>query len=372
MWYGIGQERGNPAWSRAGKGGNNMQQSLGRRAALGGALALPLAASLPRAARAIDPGLIAAARQEGTVVWYSTLIVNQLVRPAAEAFMKKYPGINVQYSRQTVGEIVLKISNESRAGKLVADVFDGSSGIFASIPRSMVAAYATENAADYDPDMRDPAGTWTTVNSYVYTTGYNTEMVAEKDAPKTFQDLLDPKWRGKMAITTDPTVNGPPGLVGTVLTGMGKKDGMEFLRRLGEQNLVYVPASQRVVLDQVIAGQYPIGLMIINYHAVISAAQGAPCAWIKMEPVVESFNYLQILKDAPHPNAARLLAEFLLSREGQTVFRDNDYLPGNHFVQAKDPTLKPSFGKFRSTQMTIEQAQNLPEWTRIADALLKK
>ncbi len=348
-----------------------MHTGLTRRAAIGSALALPLAGAIARRAAA-DPALVAAAQKEGSVVWYSTLIVNQLVRPVAEAFMKKYPGITVQYSRQTVGEVALKINNESRAGKLQADVFDGSSGIFAMIPRDLVASYAPENLADYPTEMRDPAGTWNVCNSYVYTTGYNTEMVSEKDAPKIFADLLDPKWKGKMAITTDPTVNGPPGLVGTILTSMGEADGMAFLRKLGAQNLVYVPASQRVVLDQVIAGQYPIGLMIINYHAVISAKQGAPCAWVKMEPVVESYNYLQILKNAPHPNAARLLYDFILSREGQTLFRDNDYLPSDPFVEAKDPSLKPAVGKFKSTLMTIEMAQNLPRWTQIADELLKK
>ena len=348
-----------------------MHTGLTRRAAIGSALSLPLAGAMGRRAAA-DPALVAAAQKEGNVVWYSTLIVNQLVRPVAEAFMKKYPGITVQYSRQTAGEVALKINNESRAGKLQADIFDGSSGIFAAVPRDMIASYAPPNVADYPPEMRDPAGTWNVSNSYIYTTGYNTEMVSEKDAPKIFADLLDPKWKGKMAITTDPTVNGPPGLVGTILTSMGEADGMAFLRKLGAQNLVYVPASQRVVLDQVIAGQYPIGLMIINYHSVISAKQGAPCAWVKMEPVVESFNYLQILKNAPHPNAARLLYDFILSREGQALFRDNDYLPSNPFVEAKDPSLKPAVGKFKSTLMTIEMAQNLPRWTQIADELLKK
>jgi iron(III) transport system substrate-binding protein len=344
-----------------------MRIGLTRRVAIGSALAAPFA----RAALA-DDALAAAALKEGSVVWYSTLIVNQLVRPVAEAFMKKYPGVTVQYSRQTAGEVALKINNESRAGKLQADLFDGSSGIFAAIPRDMVASYAPPNVSDYPAEMRAVDGTWTVCNSYIYTTGYNTEMVSAKDAPKTYADLLDPKWRGKMAITTDPTVNGAPGLVGTILVSMGEADGMAYLRKLGAQNLVYVPASQRVVLDQVIAGQYPIGLMIINYHSVISANQGAPCAWVKMEPVIESYNYLQILKNAPHPNAARLLYDFILSREGQTIYRNNDYLPSDPFVEAKDPALKPAVGKFKSTIMTIELAQNLPRWTQIADELLKK
>lgn len=352
-----------------------MRRILTRRSALGSALALPFAgalASAPAGGAGVDPALVAAATKEGSVVWYSTLIVNQLVRPMAEAFMKKYPGITVQYSRQTAGEVALKINNETRAGKLQADLFDGSTGLFASLPRDMVASYAPPNVSDYPEQLRGADGTWTVPNSYIYTTGYNTEMVSAKNAPKTYADLLDPKWKGKMAITADPTVNGAPGLVGTILVSMGEEKGMEYLRKLGAQNLVYVPASQRVVLDQVIAGQYPIGLMIINYHSVISSSQGAPCAWVKMEPVVESFNYLQILKQAPHPNAARLLYDFILSRQGQEIFRDNNYLPANPHVQAKDPELKPGAGKFKSTVMTLELSENLPRWTKIADELLKK
>ncbi len=88
-----------------------------------------------------DPALVAAAQKEGQVVWYSTLIVNQILRPMADAFEKRYPGIRVQYSRATNSDVALKIINESRARRLQADVFDGTNSIYPLLDAKLVAAY---------------------------------------------------------------------------------------------------------------------------------------------------------------------------------------------------------------------------------------
>ena len=348
-----------------------MQPIERRLLLLGGAAAM---VSVSRPARAAaDPALVAAAMKEGAVTWYSTLIVNQVVRPLAAAFEKAYPGIRVQYTRQVAGEIALKVNNEVRAGSLQADVFDGSAGIYNAIADTLLQPFTPSSAAAYGDGLRDPGGLWNAMNMFIYTTGINTELVPEAQIPKTFDDLLDARWGGgKMAITTDPTVNGPPGFVGNILLSRGQEAGMAYLRNLAKQGVVNVPASQRVVLDQVINGQYPVGLMIINYHSVLSAKQGAPCAWLKMEPVVQTLNYISVLKNSPHPNAGKLLADFLLSEEGQGVIRDSGYIPANPKVQALDPTLKPEGGHFKATLFTIDTVRkNLPEWTKIAAEIFK-
>ena len=107
---------------------------------------------------------------------------------------------------------------------------------------------------------------------------------AEAASRKTYQDLLDPKWRGKIAWNGFPTSSGVGGFVGTVLAEMGEDKGMAYLRELAKQNVANLRGSAREVLDQVIAGEYPIALQIFNHHAVISAKKGAPVDWIKMEP----------------------------------------------------------------------------------------
>jgi ABC-type Fe3+ transport system substrate-binding protein len=346
---------------------------LKRRLFMIGGASASLAATLGPAHAAADPALVAAAKKEGTVTWYSTLIVNQVVRPLATAFEALYPGISVQYSRSPAGEIALKVNNEARAGRLQADLFDGSAGIYNGIGDNLLEPYVPPAAADYTPDLKDPNGLWNVMNQFIYTTGVNTDIVPAAQIPKTFEDLLDPRWKGgKIAITTDPTVNGPPGFVGNILLSMGQDKGMAYLHKLAAQGVVNVPAAQRVVLDQVINGQYPVALMIINYHAVLSGKEGAPCAWLKMEPVVQTLNYVSLLKNAQHPNAAKLLIDFLLSEAGQTVIQKSGYIPGSPKVPAADPTLKPDGGHFKSTLFTIDLVKkNLPEWTKIANDIFK-
>ena len=342
-----------------------MSSTIAKTCAIGGlAAALVMGTAAP--SFAVDQALIDAAKKEGTVVWYSTLIVNQLVRPVAEAFQAKYPGITVKYSRTPAGEMALKLQNEIRANSVQADVFDANSAFFRAMPLENLVEYKPEAAAHYPDDLKDPKGRFTAVNVFTMATGINTNLVPEKDRPKTYEDLLDPKWKGKMAWTTDLTPNGPPGFIGNILVTMGEQKGMEYLEKLAKQDIAKVPASQRVVLDQVISGQYAIGLMIFNHHTVISAQKGAPTTWLKMEPLVSTGNYVGIIKNSPHPNAAKLFEEFLLSKEGQTVFQKANYLPADPDVPAADPSLKPKQGGFKATVITNEMAlEKLPRWTEI-------
>jgi iron(III) transport system substrate-binding protein len=120
------------------------------------------------------------------------------------------------------------------------------------------------------------------------------------------------------------------------------------------------------VLDQVISGEHAIGLQMYNHHVAISAGQGAPVAWVKLEPLVGLFSVIGILKDAPHPNAARLFEEFILSEDGQRVFAANDYLPADPNVPARIPDLKPDAGHFKVTYITPAIARDgLAQWTAI-------
>ena len=269
-------------------------------------------------------------------------------------------------------EAALKIMNESRAGNLQADVFDNTALVFRLMQAGLVEDYKPVAAQNFPAGSKAPNGAWTALNIYVMTAAYNTEMVTKAEAPKTLADLLDPKWKGRIAWTNDPTTAGPPGFIGTVLTSMGQDKGMEYLKRLAQQKIVNVPASQRVVLDQVISGQYPVALMTFDYHSVISAEQGAPVQWQPIEPVAQLPNPMGLMRNAPHPNAARLFIEYVLSEDGQRVFRDANYLPANPAVPPKDPRLLPEGGNFKAVLITPETtAAKLDEWTAIYNDLFK-
>ncbi len=321
---------------------------------------------------AMDPAILAAAQREGTVTWYSGLIVNQVVRPLVAGFEAKYPGIKVQAGRVPSGEAALKVINEARAGRPVADMFDGTAVTHRLAAAGVIERYKPEAAQGFPDRSRDPNGDWTALNTYIMTPAINTEMVTAAEAPKTLQDLLDPKWRGRIAWTNDPTTTGAPGFIGSVLTSMGQQAGMAYLKQLAQQRIVNVPGSQRVVLDQVIGGQYPLALMTFNYHSVISANDGAPVRWLPVEPAVEVPNPVGLIRNAPHPNAAKLLIEYVLSGEGQRVLRDANYLPANPTVPPRDPALTPAGGHFASVVFTPEiTAAKLDEWTAIYNELFK-
>lgn len=341
-----------------------------RRAATGlAAIAMVGGATTP--ALAIDQSIIDAAKQEGEVVWYTTLIVNQLVRPLAEAFEEKY-GIRVRYARANSTETALKIINEANAGNVQVDVFDGTSTVEPLKAQGIALKWQPDAAADLPAQFVDKDGYWVATNLYMLTPAYNTAMVPDGEQPQTFEDLLDPKWKGNLAWCGNASTSGGPGFVGLVLKTMGEEKGMAYLEELAKQDLVNISASARQVLDRVVAGEYPVALQIFNHHTIISGDKGAPIKWIPMGPVMGNMSTTAIAKDAPHPNAAKLLFDFQISEEGQKIFQEAGYLPMRPDIAAKTPELKPDAGNFEAVFFTPEEvAQNLPRWTEIYNELFR-
>jgi iron(III) transport system substrate-binding protein len=338
-------------------------------AALLGAFCLS-ARALPASAQ--DQALIAAAQKEGQVVWYTALIANQVVNPLISAFNKKYPGINVLAQRQDSGELVLKVQSEARAGHPIADVVDGGGQMIPPLVEAgLLEHYAPPAAAALPDRLKSKDGYWTALAVLYLTAAYNTELVKDADAPKTYDDLLDPKWKGKIAWTANPFLSGPPAFIGNMLMTRGEGPGKEYLRKLSQNKIVNIAANQRGVLDTVVGGQYPIALMVFNHHVAIDAAKGAPVKWIKMEPLIENLNIVGIVKNSAHPNAAKLLVDFLSSEDGQKVFRDSNYLPADPKVEAKAAELKPEAGHFKVTSISPEMTAELPGWIKIYDELFK-
>lgn len=335
------------------------------------AIGLAITIASAPAVRAADAALIEAAKKEGQVVWYTTLIVNQAIRPLQEAFEKKYPGVRLQYSRADDAPTALKILSEARAGRVQADVFDSLYAMIAVGRAGLITPYRPPNIDQFPPDLKDKDGAWTALLVYVFSLGVNTNMVPLDQAPKTFQDLLDPKWKGRIGWHAS-SFAGAAGFVGSVLTSMGEDRGMDYLRVLSHQRIINVEASSRAVLDQVIAGEYPLALMIFINHAVISARKGAPSAWLKIEPMPVALDAISVLKDAPHPNAARLLAEFLTSEEGQQVLRQADYLPALPSVPTMVPGLRPADGKYQATYLHPEEVdRNMARWSKVVEDLFR-
>src|SRR3954452_21702029 len=165
---------------------------LPRTAAVALTALLGVAAAQGRA-QAADAALIEAAKKEGEVVWYSTQIISQLVRPVSAAFEKKYPGVKVRALRANATETAVKILNESRAGRPQSDVFDGTTTVVPLKKEGYVLKWLPDAAKEYPDDLKDPEGYWISCNLFIITPGYNTSLVPKGTEPKTYQDLLNPK-----------------------------------------------------------------------------------------------------------------------------------------------------------------------------------
>ena len=319
-----------------------------------------------------DPALVEAAKKEGTATWYTGLIVNQAARPMAEAFEARFPGIRLLYARASNTETTLKIVNEARAHRTAADIFDVTSGIHTLLDAHVVAAYPPKAASGFAVEHKDKDGYWTASNLYFMTAAYNTNLIKPEDAPGNYEDLVSAKWAGKIAWTSELAITGPPGFIATILAAKGQDAGMAYLKRLAVLRPAGLPVSPRAVLDQAISGEYAIALQTYNHHSAISAGAGAPIAWVKLDPMVGLFSSMGILKDAPHPNTARLFVEYVMSDEGQKVFADNDYLPASPGVPSRIPTLRPGPGGFNVHYISPTEArEQLPKWTSIYQELFR-
>lgn len=318
---------------------------------------------------AASPALIEAARKEGRVVWYTTQVVDQFVRPAVDAFDKKY-GIKVDYVRSGTPDIVLRVTNETNAGAGQGDIVDGTSSSAALKRQGMLTRFIPEN--NFPREFVDPEGYWIANNLYVLTPGFNTSLLPKGSEPRSYDDLLDPKWKGRIGWSVPPANMLAPEFVGMILTEMGDDKGRAYLRKLASQNLSGHPVSGRQLLDLVIAGEFPVGLQIFNNHAVISAGKGAPSDWIPMQPGIGLLSVASITKLAPHPNAARLFMEYLVSEEGQKLMAASGELPVHPDVQPMDPKLRPDGKTFRAVTFSPEELdEKLPAWLKIFNEIFR-
>ncbi len=318
----------------------------------------------------VGPDLIAKAKQEGQLIYYTDLIVNQVVRPLVTAFEKKY-GIKVNFARGDSQANSLKILNEYRAGKVQSDVVGLTSGMHVLIAAGALRPFIAANGQEMPPQYRDPHHYWVATHRYVLTPAVNTGLVPANERPKSYTDLLDPRWKDKMVWKRND-LSGGPGFVGNILLSMGEERGMDYLRKLATQRVKSIAGSARAVLDQVIGGEYPLCLQIFNHHAAISAKKGAPVSWLRLSPATVNPSLVALPKNAPHPNAGLLFVEFMTSKEGQAIFQRANYLPARPDVPPLIPDLVPENGGFAGTVVTPDiQAKYLDHWDKVFAQLFR-
>ena len=311
------------------------------------------------------------ARREGTVVIYSGMIVNQLLRPLTEAFHRKYPFIDITYWRGDGNQIAAKVLAEMQAHALMADVIEGSglpaaaggpqavlpftSPLFEALPKEDIAADRT----------------WAATRFRYIGVGYNTKFISKDAAPKNYEDLLDPRWKGKLAWHAASDASGALVTITSLLATWGPEKTEAYIARLAKADVTPLAVSNRQVVDQVIFGEYWIGLGISAHHPVISAIQGAPSATVLFDPVPTLNDSIQVLKGVKHPHAAMLLVDFMLSPQAQRMLQDAEYFPSNPNVDPS-PALRMLVPKNAGVPAVLLTPELLEELTPKSADLYKR
>ena len=277
--------------------------------------------------------LVDGARAEGEAVIYLNL--DQVVANAlAAGFMKKYSGVNAQIGRFSGAAIIARVDAEARAGKLGADVImSGELGILVLIDRGVMARYRSPQLAAYPESFRDKDSLWNVTLLNLLVPAYNSRLVSKDEAPQRLEDLLRPRWKGKLAMDSQSYY-----WFGALLQHLGEEAALKLMRGLNEQNLHHV-RGRRLLTQLVAAGEYDLAVET-NLNTVLTLSQqGAPVWFAPVRPLFLRPSFLFMTRTAPHPFAGALLIDFLLSEEGQKIFVAHDRMAAHPKVPAREAQL---------------------------------
>ena len=173
--------------------------------------------------------LVEGAKKEGKIIFYTGLIVDQVVRPLKDAFEKEYPYLQVDFFRGNSENIAQRVILEYQAKRYDVDVISGSAASNIIQKAGYIQPFFTPHFAEYPPELKDPKGFWGSTNVYFMTLGYNTRNVKPNELPKTYEDLLNPRWKGQMMWSTSRG-SGAPQFIGNILITMGQEKGKAYWR----------------------------------------------------------------------------------------------------------------------------------------------
>jgi iron(III) transport system substrate-binding protein len=288
-----------------------------------------------------DESLIAGAKKEGQLVWYTTTTQTDN-RPILDGFMKKYPFIKAQSMRAGGPELAEKFLFEKRAGKYIADVIRVLDFDVERFKReNLVARFQPPSADKFSSSMKDPQGYWTTDDYTIKVMAYNTKLVSDKDAPRSWFDLLDPKWHGKAMFEI---------LDYRLYAGWEQRLGVEQATKLAEglaRQKVVLRRGASQIAELLAAGEAPMAQAYVH-HLEVLKAKGAPVEWIRtFDPLVALRGAVAISANAPHPNAARLFVDYYMSKEAQQIVRTWGKVPAH-------PEIEPFHKALQSKDLKIQ------------------
>lgn len=296
--------------------------------------------------------LIEGAKKEGEVMLYSSSGLEE-IRAMAKLYGKKYPFVNPRFLRKGGGQLFNVSLMEFKGQKYVADVYwagNSTVGPMFKMERSMLARYLSPEAATLDNEYKDKEGYWTASRISVATFAYHSKKVPPDKAPKSYPDLLDPFWKGKLAVDTNPD-RSPQLLV----QRMGWEGAEKYLKKLAQQELrLHRGRSARL---QLILGGEVVGALDINADNIVALQkEGAPMEYAIMNPSLLSLTSVAMPSKPPHPHAAVLLYDFMISKEGQEELAREDNVPVREDVEIRAKGLGPRLKEAKAQKKFIIQS----------------
>ena len=257
--------------------------------------------------------LIEGAKKERGILFYNS---NTWMETVAQEFEKKYPFIKVSIWRTEPVNIIKRVMEEYASGRFLADVLetsDSAPGVLHA--RGIYQEYYSPEIVYYGDEVKvkGKIGVYYLADREIYSgLGFNMKLISPADAPKSYKDLLDTKWKGKMSLSgTGAGVR----WVGHVLNVMGS----EYLEKVSRQHIRVQNITPAALVSQVISGEVPLSPAIFDSNVFTAKETGAPVEWRPLEPVLVNVGFSGLTTRAPHPHAALLFLDYLHSREGQKV-----------------------------------------------------
>ncbi len=268
------------------------------------------------------------AKEEARVMLYTSL-AGADTKAFSSAFEKANPGVKLDIYRASGTTILQRVLTESRAGaNLVDAVMTEGTVLHVLKDKKLLVTFDSPERKAFDTRFKDKEGYWTDIYPTVHSIPYNTKLVAQKDLPKHYTDLLDPKWKGKLGANRNNFM-----FLAAMLNLYGKEKGEDFLRKLSQQN-PQVRDGGTLTATLVGAGELPMAFSVNANNVENVKESGSPVDWVRIEdPLYAEPHPAAVMARAPHPNGARLVVEFAISKDGQQLMSKLGKVPGRGDVQ---------------------------------------
>jgi iron(III) transport system substrate-binding protein len=294
------------------------------------------------------------AKKEGQVVLYASMEVPSAQR-LVTGFERKYPFLKVEATRIGSERMATRLIAEAQAHKVRADVVHQSAfDFFGVLQKGLFDSYLSAERAALPAEYRDDKGLWVMAAATLNVIAYNKKMVSAADAPKSFWDLTAPKWKGQLLMDDNESK-----WMAGMMQYYGETKTVELLKMLAAQDIQF-RTGHSSIQTLLAAGERAAVVVAFANGVDRLKKEGAPIEWIAPEPVIGLTFGTAVVKDAPHPNAARLFNDFLLSREGQEIIAAAGY-----FVPRTDvasPILKETPAKTKIVPLPMSLAPRYNEY----------